>query len=345
MTISNKDIRTNSSNTPEQHSSSSDSPWSESEQQKSLELELDDKIDHKSAKYVPLKPLEESPDSSWGEASQAKLLESEREGKGYQQITKGSNAQSESMNPKEPATNKINGETLNDAIKFKNIGLVNHQWTEIVVNDDEECEAISTDEVKRAIIQLTEREKHNPLYNYTEKYIRVKHKTYVPVEVCKDRNGRMIYTPLRSVNKPKLSLGVELRTLRPPDNMDKSTNEKYSTSLPSTHDKPSGSSFGEEYRRQFTDKTPGDELKEVEYPVCKRCSKKINFPDTKIKIDIEIIGRDGNRDRALDSQHRLYKSNMTKQEILNLINEEIKLDAEQQINVVDIIEQATKIEY
>ena len=35
---------------------------------------------------------------------------------------------------------------------------------------------------------------------------------------------------------------------------------------------------------------------------------------------------------------------MTKQDILNLINEEIKLDAEQQINVVDMIEQATKIE-
>ena len=57
-------------------------------------------------------------------------------------------------------------ETLNDAIKFKNIGFVNHQWTEIVVDDDEECKAISTDEVKKAIIQLTEREKHNP-FNIT----------------------------------------------------------------------------------------------------------------------------------------------------------------------------------
>ena len=35
---------------------------------------------------------------------------------------------------------------------------------------------------------------------------------------------------------------------------------------------------------------------------------------------------------------------MTKSEILNLVNEEIKLDVEQQINLVDMIEQAAKIE-
>ena len=118
----------------------------------------------------------------------------------------------------EPTKAKIDEETFNDAIKYKNIGFVNHQWTEIVVDDDEECEAISADEVKKAIIQLTEREKHNPLYNHTERYIRVKHKTYVPVEVCKDRNGRMIYTPLKSANKPELSLRVELR--HPPETTD-----------------------------------------------------------------------------------------------------------------------------
>ena len=212
------------------------------------------------------------------------------------------------------------------------------------MEDDEECESISIDEVKRAIIQLTEREKHNPLYNYTEKYIRVKHKTYVPVEVCKDRNGRMIYTPLKSVNKPEISLGVELRTLKPPDNMDQSTNKKHSTSLPSTHDKPSGSSFGEKKRLQIIDKTSDDQLMEVEYPVCKKCNRKMNFPDTKIKVDIEIIGRNGYRTRTLDKQQRVYNTCMRKHELLQLLNEEKKLDNEQQINVVDMIEQATRVE-
>ena len=213
-------------------------------------------------------------------------------------------------------------------------------WTEIIVEDDEECEAISTDEVKRAIIQLTEREKHNSLYNDTEKYIRVRHKTYVPVEVCKDRNGRMIYTPLKSISKPEISLGVEVRTPRPHSEGERSTNENNSPSTPSTHDKPSGLSFGEKERRKFVDNTSDDEWTEVEYPTCRRCTKKVNFPDTKIKIDIEVIGKNGRRNNPLDKQHRLYTTHITKQEVLNLINEEIKLDAEQQINVVDMIEKA-----
>ena len=92
---------------------------------------------HKSAKYTPLEPLNESPNSSWGGAAQAKLLESEREGKGYQQIPKVSNAESEQipkvsnaegepMNPNEPAETKINAANLDDTIRFKNIGFVNH---------------------------------------------------------------------------------------------------------------------------------------------------------------------------------------------------------------------------
>ena len=88
-----------------------------------------------------------------------------------------------------------------ESIKFKNIGFVNYQWTEIVVEDDEKCDEIERETVKRVIIQMSQRESHNPRVNNTEKYIRVKHKTYVPVEVCKDRNSRMIYTPLKSVRK------------------------------------------------------------------------------------------------------------------------------------------------
>ena len=267
----------------------------------------------KSTKYIPLEPLDESPDSSWGEAAQAKLLESEMEGKGYQQPPNTINETTEEVaprHPNEPAKAKINKEIFEDTMKFKIIGFVNYEWTEIVVEDDEECESITAEEVKKAIVQLTEREKHNPLYNHTDKYIRVKHKTYVPVEVCKDRNGRMIYTPLKSINKPELSLGVEERA----NKMSKNAN----LSIEVTRD---------------------DELTEVEYPPCKGCNKKVSFPDTKIKVDIEIIGRNGSRTRALDKQQRIYNACMRKHELLQLINEEIKLDIEQQINVVDMIEQ------
>ena len=260
------------------------------------------------------------------------------------------------MNQNKPAETKVNEEALADTIKFKNIGFVNQQWTEIVVEDDEECESISKDEVKKAIIQLTEREKHNPLYNYTEKYIRVKHKTYVPVEVCKDRNCRMIYAPLKSINRPELSLGVKVRTSKIPDNMNQQINNqvtnhefpvknrKHSTGFPSTHDKPSGLSFGEKERPQIIEEASDDEITEVEYPPCKNCSRKVSFPDTKIKVDIEIIGKNSSRTGALNKQHRIYNTCMRKQELLQLINEEMKLEIEQQINVVDIIEQASRIE-
>ena len=153
------------------------------------------------------------------------------------------------------------------------------------------------------------------MYNHTDKYIRVKHKTYVTVEVFKDRNGRMIYTPLKSINKPESSLGAIVRA-----------SKIY------------------KYANHSLEATTDDELTEVEYPACKRCNKKVSFPDTKIKVDIEIIERNGSRNRALDKEHRIYNACMRKQELLQLKNEEIKLDIEQQINVFDMTEQATRIE-
>ena len=165
-------------------------------------------------------------------------------------------AKNESNKSNKHGESKTNPEFFENTMRFKNIGFVNEQWTEIVVEDDEECESITTTEVKKAIIQLTERQKHNPLHNWTEKYIRVKHKTYVPVEVNQDRNGRMIYTPLRSINKPTISLGVEIRSV------------------------PQGKDDN-----QSTDYKTDEILTEVDYPKCRRCTKKVNFPDDKIKIN------------------------------------------------------------
>ena len=58
-------------------------------------------------------------------------------------------------------------------------------------------------------------------------------------------------------------------------------------------------------------------------------------------MSIEIIGRDGQRAKAINKQHRAYNSALTKQEIIDLINEEIKMYIDQQINLVDMIEQAS----
>ena len=80
----------------------------------------------------------------------------------------------------------------------------NTRWTEILVEDEQESDEIDRHEIKKAI-QMMKREEQNPLDNWTDKFIRVNHKTYVPVEVAKDRNGRMIYTPLIPTEKPRIS--------------------------------------------------------------------------------------------------------------------------------------------
>ena len=49
-------------------------------------------------------------------------------------------------------------------------------------------------ELKTAITQLTIREQHNPIDEWMHKCIRIKHKTYMLVEVNKDRNERIVQT-------------------------------------------------------------------------------------------------------------------------------------------------------
>ena len=68
---------------------------------------------------------------------------------------------------------------------IKNFGFVNEKWTEILVDNELESKEIDRDEIKKAIIQISKREDHNSLDNWTESFIRVNHKTYIPVEVAK----------------------------------------------------------------------------------------------------------------------------------------------------------------
>ena len=76
----------------------------------------------------------------------------------------------------------------NENPKVKNAGFVNYKWTEILVEDEEEGEEIDRHDVSKVIIQMMKREENIPLDNWTEKFIRVNQKTYVQVEVAKDRN-------------------------------------------------------------------------------------------------------------------------------------------------------------
>ena len=166
-------------------------------------------------------------------------------------------------------------------------------------------------DIKRAIIQMMKREEHNPLDNWTDKFIRVNHKAYVPVEVAKDRNGRTMYTPLIPIEKPKISFRAEIRT-------------------PSESDRE-----GQE----------SNEIIEVEYPRIKKKSEKVQNPNVKIKLDVEIINKSSIKNNKHKKQHQVYRSCLTKQQLLNFINEEIKFEKEQSINLVVILNKASLIEH
>ena len=67
---------------------------------------------------------------------------------------------------------------------IKNVGFVNKKWTDILVDNEAESDEMDRDEIKKPIIQMTKKEEHNPLDNWTDRFIRVNHKTYVSVEVA-----------------------------------------------------------------------------------------------------------------------------------------------------------------
>ena len=66
---------------------------------------------------------------------------------------------------------------------------------------------------------------------------------------------------------------------------------------------------------------------------------------SKFNVDIEIINKHVRNNDKQDKHSLYYKSILTKQEIIKLINDEIKLDKEQQINLIDIIDHASLSEH
>ena len=111
---------------------------------------------------------------------------------------------------------------------------------------------------------MKKREENNPLDNWTDKFIRVNQNTYVPVEVAKDRNGRMRFTPIVPAEKPKISFGAVIRT-------------------------PS-ESYTEDQEKQSTP----NYITEVEYSQGRRICRKTQDPDVKINLDIVIINKRAN---------------------------------------------------
>ena len=162
---------------------------------------------------------------------------------------------------------------------------------------------------------MLKREENNPLDNWTDKFIRVSQKTYVPVEVANDRNGRMIYTPIVPTEKSRISFGAEIRT-------------------------PSDSDTEDQEQRS----SPNN-ITEVEYPQARRICIKTQDSDVKINLDIEIINKRAKSSHNCNKQHQKYRSCLTKRELLNLINEEINLDEDQSINLVVIINRASLTEH
>ena len=98
-----------------------------------------------------------------------------------------------------------------------------------------------------------------------------------------------MYTPLVPTEKPKISFGAEIRT-------------------PSESD-------GE------NQESTTEEMIEVEYPRIKKRNEKVLNPNVKVKLDVEIINSRAINNNKHNKQHQVYRSCLTKQELVNLINE------------------------
>ena len=83
----------------------------------------------------------------------------------------------------------------------------------------------------------------------------------------------------------------------------------------------------------------------MEYPRIKKRSERVQNPNVKVKLDVEIINDRAINNNKYNKQHQVYRSCLSKQELLNLINEEIKLEKEQSINLVNIINKASLTEH
>ena len=96
------------------------------------------------------------------------------------------------------------------ASSIKNVGFVRSKWTEILIEDNDETP--DRYDIKKEIFEMMRRREQQACNDPRDDLIRVNRKTYAPVEVNKDRNGRTLYAPILPNGKLKISFTVETRS-------------------------------------------------------------------------------------------------------------------------------------
>ena len=86
-----------------------------------------------------------------------------------------------------------------------------------------------------------------------------------------------------------------------------------------------------------------DELREVEFPHVSLSSKIDQEPDVKVNVDIEIIKPKAmfNKTQNSGRSYQCFKSCLTKDELIRLITDEVKIEGDQMIILINVINQAS----
>ena len=149
-----------------------------------------------------------------------------------------------------------------------------------------------------------------------DELIRVNRRTYALVEVNKDRNGRTLYTPILPNGKLEISFSEETRS-------------------------PCGSDSEDQNAKPVE-----EELIEVELSNFSLSSKTDNDPDAKVNVDIEIIKPNAmfKNVESTGKSYQLFKSCLTKAELIKLITDEVKIEGDQMINLINVMNQSSLAE-
>ena len=168
-------------------------------------------------------------------------------------------------------------------------------------------------DVKKEIFEMMRKREQQAFNDPRDDLIRVNRKTYAPVEINKDRNGRTLYAPILPNGKLEISLTVETRSPCESDNDDRTT-------------KPSE-----------------EELIEVEFPDVSTSLETDWASDIKVNVDIEIIKPKAmfNKKQNSEKSYQFFKSCLSKCELIKLITDEVKIEGDQMINLINVINQAS----
>ena len=201
--------------------------------------------------------------------------------------------------------------TIPKSSSIKNSGFIRSKWTEIIIEDEEETP--NRYDVKKEIFDMMRIREQQAFKNPRYDLIRVNRKTNTPVEVNNDRNGRTLYAPILHNGKLENSFTVETRSPCESDNEDRTT------------------------------KQIEEELIEVEFPHVSFSSWVDQEPGVKVNVDIEIIKPKAifNKVQNSGKSYQFFKSRLTKDELIKLITDEVRIEGDQIINLINFINQAS----